>query len=161
MQITVLRLDNNSTSCRGVIYIDNTLYGVTMEDSIRDKKISTITGIPAGSYKVKYQKEPTKLTQKYRARYEGWFYNHLMLLNVPGYKSVYIHIGNEPKNTDGCILVNNIMYCDRAEFSGQSTDAFRKFYQKVCAAINRDDAVEIEIRNSFVLVGQEIIKETE
>jgi len=156
-QITSFRLDNNSISCRGVIYIDSELFGITMEDPIRDKKIPAITGIPAGSYKIKYQEEPTKLTVKYRNLYD-WFNNHLMLVDVPGYQSVYIHIGNYPRNTDGCILINNILTASDPSMCGQSTDAFRKFYLKVSAAINRGDDVEIEIRNSFARIGQEIIK---
>ena len=160
MKITHFRLDNNATSCRGVVYIDPVLYGFIMEDPIRDKKISTITGIPAGTYGIVYQESPTKLTQKYRAKY-SWFNKHLMLKDVPGYQSVYIHIGNYPRNTDGCLLINNIAYANDSKMLGQSTDAYRKFYQKVSAELNRGGKVTIEIKNTFELIGQEIIKETE
>ncbi len=158
MDIQHLRLDNNKTSCRGAIYIDTIFYGVTMEDPVRTEKIPKITAIPAGEYEVIFRDEPSTKREQYRAKYD-WFHNHLWLQNVPGYQWVYIHIGNYPKNSDGCLLVNNILYSDDNSKEGQSTDAFRKFYLKVKSALDKEENVKIIIKNVFQAVGQEILSE--
>jgi len=160
MKITHYRLDNNQTSCRGVIYIDDTLFGFVMEDPVRTKKIKDVTAIPAGKYEIIYQENITPKTQAYRQKYD-WFGKHLMLKDIPNYKTVYDHIGNYPTNTEGCRLINNIMTANDVKQLGQSTPTFKRYYLKVTAALDRGDKVETEIINLFEQVGQKIINESE
>jgi len=163
MKITVLRIDNQSSStkpisCRSLAYIDGVLECGIIEDPVREKKIAKITAIPAGVYEVKLRKEITPKTQDYRDKYD-WFNWHLHIQDVPGYSGIYCHIGNYPSNSDGCLLCNNIFYADEPSKMGQSTDSFRKFYQKVVAALEGGDKVMIDIRNVFESIGQNIIPE--
>jgi len=164
MKLTVLRLDNQSSStkpvsCRSLAYIDGVLECGIMEDPVREKKIAKITAIPAGVYEVKIRQDITPKTIDYRERYPDWFDKHLHIQDVPGYSGIYIHIGNKPKNSDGCLLVNNIFYTNDPTKMGDSTNTFRKFYQKIVSAIESGDKVMIDIRNVFESIGQNIIPE--
>ncbi len=156
MHIKHFRLDNNKTSCRGVIYIDGELFGFVMEDPIREVKIPGETGIPAGIYQVVYQERLTGKTTAYRRKFD-WFDKHLMLKDVPNYVDVYDHIGNFPKDSKGCRLITNIMTANDPTQLGQSTPTFKRYYLKVKAALDRGEVVTTEIVNLFEDVGQEIL----
>ena len=91
----------------------------TLEDSVRMKKIDKITAIPAGHYKVIPQVSYT--IKEIRP----------MLINVPNYYGVFLHIGNRPEETDGCILPgknkgDNIVF--------DSGKAYREVCGILCAA---------------------------
>lgn len=108
VELKVSRFKYSPKSTIGMLYVDNILFGYTLEDPVRrleDKnkdgdfddagegKIYGQTAIPAGTYEV-------KLTMSNR-------FKRILpeLINVPGYKGVRIHNGNTPDHTEGCILV--------------------------------------------------------
>jgi hypothetical protein len=63
-----------------------------LEDPVRKVKVSKKTAIPAGKYRVVPHVSYT--VKEIRP----------MLLEVPNYWGVFIHIGNNPEQTDGCLL---------------------------------------------------------
>jgi hypothetical protein len=106
--------------------------GYTLEDEARPYKQPGETRIPAGSYEIDLQLIDTPLTIKYRAKYP-WFKKHLEIKNVPGFKGVYIHIGNFDADTAGCVLLgdnadNNVIGPGSIS---NSTAAFRRFYENI------------------------------
>lgn len=106
--------------------------GYTLEDQFQVVKIPKETRIPAGKYTVDIQKEVTPKTQAYRNKFL-WFKNHLEIKNVPGFKGVYIHIGNSDDDTEACILIgdnadNNVIGPGSIS---NSTACFKRFYQSV------------------------------
>jgi hypothetical protein len=108
--------------------------GYTLEDQAQAKKVMKETRIPAGRYRLVLNRStvPTPKTEQYRKKYP-WFKWHIMLLDVKGFSGIYIHIGNDDDDTDGCILlgdvIDNIML-RRATPLTQSTNAFERFYKK-------------------------------
>lgn len=77
-----------------VVHNSNILFQcATLEPKVREKKIMGCTAIPSGTYEVKYQ-----YSSKFAAQMP-------FLQNVPNFSGVMIHVGNEVKNTQGCILV--------------------------------------------------------
>lgn len=103
-----------------------------LEDEQRDIKVSGETRIPAGTYTIDRQPIDTPLTLKYRQKYP-WFKNHIEIKNVPGFKGIYIHIGNYDADSDGCLLCGDI--ADNNVISPgsvmKSTEAFKRFYESV------------------------------
>lgn len=65
----------------------------TLEDTIRRKKEPGITAIPAGRYEI----------QMREFKGTGKMYPYLM--DVPFYSGIFIHGGNTPQDTEGCVLV--------------------------------------------------------
>lgn len=110
------------------------LLGFVCEDQPqKGPKIKGETRIPAGRYRLVLNKVETDLTNKYRAKYP-WFKWHIMLENVPNFVGIYIHIGNDDDDTDGCLLMgdilNNITLAKNAkQMIQESTLCYERFYK--------------------------------
>lgn len=74
----------------------------TLEPKIRKEKIKGHTAIPAGTYTVEYA-----MSQKFGKKMP-------FLKNVPNFTGVMLHVGNELKDTEGCILVGEIKDMEKA-----------------------------------------------
>lgn len=134
----------------GALYIDGVKFCDTLEDTDRGltqvmdldeiKKIKKkgVTAIPTGTYDVVMN----VVSPKYSTRQQYKFCNGKLprLLNVPGFEGMLIHIGNYPKDTDGCILVgfNKVKGAVM-----NSTDTFNKLYNILS---NAEDKITIEIK---------------
>ena len=84
------------------MYAKPGLFCATLEDTFRHEKKKKVTRIPAGRYRLDLRKGSPMAT-----RYQDKFGTNgmLWLRDVPGFKFVYIHIGNTDQDSDGCILV--------------------------------------------------------
>jgi len=114
MNFILQRFSDNRTSTLGILLkkvvfgtdYKTVLQAYTLEDESRDVKMSGETRIPAGVYELGINAADTPLTLKYRKKY-SWFKYHIEVKNVPGFKGIYIHVGNVDDNTDGCILLGD------------------------------------------------------
>ena len=146
MKLTLKRYSDNNESTLGLLFIDGKFECYTLEDIYRDVKVSGKTRIPSGIYQIKLRNEGG-MTKHYGNLYD-FHKGMLWLQNVPNFSYVYIHIGNEAKNTEGCILVANTANNNQIEkkgFIGQSTPAYEKLYKKVSKSISNGDYTYIEI----------------
>lgn len=96
MNLYVLRTNYNEECTIGLMLINDTVFGYTLEDVVRPNnspKVYGKTAIPSGRYQVIVNTSPR--------------FNRPMplLLNVPGFSGIRIHGGNTDKDTEGCILV--------------------------------------------------------
>lgn len=125
----------------------------TLEDEYRDKKQAGDTRIPAGFYEIAIRKEETPMTLKYRTKYP-WFVNHIEILKVPGFNSIYLHIGNRDSDTDGCLLLgDNADNNQIGEGSiSNSTNAFKRFYSNTYEYLSNGHKAFIEIRDEKFLL---------
>ena len=105
----------------------------TLEDAKRDIKVYGKTCISVGTYQIKTRNEGGK-HHKYSDRFavhEGMSW----LQDVPDFTWVYIHVGNFPKDTLGCILVGETKAVDSI---GRSVAAYTKIYPLILAAIQNE-----------------------
>lgn len=107
----------------------------TLEDPVREgPKIYGRTAIPAGTYQVIINKS-------------GRFKRFMpLLLNVPGFSGIRIHIGNTARETDGCILVGRTRGLD---WIGRSRDAYDELFAILTAALDSGERVYITIENQI------------
>ena len=109
------RIARRETYTIGRLYIDGVWFCDTLEDTdrglrqdmplpvLRAKKRKGVTAIPTGRYRVTLGvKSPKYSTRKQYEFCQGYVPR---LINVPCYDGILIHIGNYPKDTEGCILV--------------------------------------------------------
>jgi hypothetical protein len=115
MELVLKRIARRETYTIGRLYIDGILFCDTLEDTdrglrqdmplpvLRAKKRKGVTAIPTGRYRVTLGvKSPKYSTRKQYEFCQGYVPR---LINVPCYDGILIHIGNYPKDTEGCILV--------------------------------------------------------
>lgn len=114
MNLLVKRQVFAKDSTIGEMYIDGKLFGYTLEDVVRDKKIPGETAIPTGTYKVVID-------------YSNHFKRDLPhVLDVPEFEGIRIHPGNSDKDTEGCILVGDSY---KADWITNSRVTFDKLFQ--------------------------------
>lgn len=161
MELILQRFSDNRDSTIGLLFkkilagTEERLHfmAYTLEDEFREEKVSKETRIPAGFYEVIINKAETEKTLAYRKKYP-WFKYHLMLKNVPGFQGIYIHIGNNDADTEGCILLgdaadNNTIGAGNVT---SSTPAFTRFYKEVYDLLEQGNKVHITIRDEKYLL---------
>lgn len=144
MELLLNRIARKETYTIGRLYVDGVRFCDTLEDTdrglkqtmdlavLRAKKRRGITAIPAGRYKVTLSAKSPKFSQKKAYDFcKGYLPR---LINVPAYDGVLIHIGNYPKDTEGCILVGKN---SKVGAVLESTTTFKLLYEKLKSA--KDD----------------------
>ena len=144
MKLLVSRVIDRDTCTLGVMKVDGHAFA-TLEDPQQDEKIAGNTRIPSGTYDIGLRKN-SPLATKYRERYGDNHYGMIWLLDVPGFKYVYIHTGNTHEHTEGCLLVGLDMNIGVGTIS-QSRTAYRQLYPLVMAALEIGESVTIEIKD--------------
>lgn len=142
--------DNETTIGYMVDLTDMSLQGYTCEDQRQVQKIMKETRIWAGRYKLVLNKVVTDKTKEYQKKFP-WFKYHIMVENVKDFAGIYIHIGNNEKNTDGCILLGDTLHnlsipaIAKGNPLTESTDAFERFYKKYFPILESGKEVYITI----------------
>ena len=142
MKITLNRHTFTEASTIGDLYMGNEFICHILEDTDRWKdtamtveemqeiKVKGKTCIPYGEYEVKYTYSP-----KYKRKM-------LLIAGVPVFKGIRIHIGNYPKDTEGCPLPGLTKGLD---FVGNSKVATKKVYDKLVPVLESGEEVTINI----------------
>lgn len=116
-----------------------------LEDEYREEKVKGDTRIPAGVYHLRFRKENTSLTQKYRQRFK-WFTWHIEIVGIKNFSNVYYHVGNNEADTAGCPLLGQM--CDLSSGDGiisRSAAAYEQWYKVVSGYLNAGDTVIVQI----------------
>ena len=115
MKLTLKRIAKKPKYTIGKLYIDNTYFCDTLEDTdrglnsnmgavaIQSKKVPGETAIPIGTYKVDMNTVSPRFQNTSWAK--KWRGIVPRLIDVPGYMGVLMHPGNTERDTSGCILV--------------------------------------------------------
>ena len=104
--------------CIGKLSVDGKYFCDTLEDTdrglkstddplyIKGIKKSGVTAIPTGTYIVDMNTKSPKYSDFNRYKWAQQYDGRLpRLLKVPEFDGILIHVGNYPKDTEGCILV--------------------------------------------------------
>lgn len=115
MELLLKRIARKEKYTIGQLYIDGEYFCDTLEDTdrglsqeaglavCRRKKIPGVTAIPTGRYRVLTNVVSPRFS-KFK-QYEFCGGRLPRIINVPAFEGVLIHIGNYPKDTEGCVLV--------------------------------------------------------
>lgn len=144
MKLEVLRYSDNGESLLGLLFIDGKFECYTLEDEARTEKVWGETAIPDGEYKVEYRTVGGH-HERYSKRFSDIHKGMLHVKDVPNFKYILIHIGNDDDDTAGCLLVGNSSISNQVQdgFVGYSTDAYKRLYKKVSNALEKNEKVTI------------------
>lgn len=144
LTVTLKRQPSKADYTEGALQIEGLagIFCYTLEDERRAVKVKGETRIPAGRYKLALRQEG-KMHPKYAARFP-FHQGMLWLLNVPGFEYVYIHIGNDDDDTEGCILVGLSV---KDGYLAASEAAYKKLYPLLADAIQTGIGAEIIVQD--------------
>jgi hypothetical protein len=152
MKLTVKRFADNGETTLGILYIDGVFECFTVEDQEqKGDKVKGETRVPNGTYDVKLRAEGgyhNKYTSKYGDMHKGMLCIHnkpnwKLENNGKSFQYILIHTGNNDDHTMGCLLVNDAV--SGTAFTGSSSvNAYKDFYPKVTAAMDKGETVSIE-----------------
>ena len=142
MEIKVIELKATDEETISAVFIDNKFICYSLEDEQRDEKIHGETRIDGNIYNVTLRTEGG-----FHARYlkkvgPDFHRGMLHVREVPKFKWVLIHIGNDDDDTMGCLLVG--MDHNNKDFISSSRIAYEKFYPIVASALVKGENVTIE-----------------
>ncbi len=147
MIIDLYRYSSQSKTTFGAVLINGKFQCYSIEDRHRDQKIKHETRIPKGVYSIKYRE-----FGGHYSRYKNKYTSHkgmLQIMNVPNFKDILIHIGNDNGDTSGCLLLCNEVNNNKTDQGKgtRSTKAYLDFYFKVCEALDNNEDVAIQIHD--------------
>lgn len=145
MKIKVYRYSSQSRTTMSAIHLDGEFECFGLEDRHRDVKVMGETRIPQGTYTVGLRivgGHHAKYSKKFPHFHKGM----LHVLNVPNFKYILIHIGNDELDTMGCLLTGDYVNNNKLQRGGlkSSTNAYSNMYKKVIAAFERNEPVTIQ-----------------
>ena len=112
MKVTLKRCIFEDDTTIGVLKLDGKFQCFTLEDAIQKIKIAGKTAIPKGNYKV-----ILNMSNRFQKVLP-------LIMDVPNFTGVRIHSGNTHVDTEGCLLVGNLIINNRT--IGESKNAMDK-----------------------------------
>src|SRR5690606_32791950 len=140
VEIHVKRVRQGKNSTLSELYIDGEYTCYVLEDSVRDEKIKGSTAIPAGRYKLEFNRYGA-MNGRYKRMFPKFHRGMIELKDIPNFSYVYIHIGNTYADTAGCLLVGNTMRYDKdwGEYEiYQSKKAYAMLYRRLAAMMEKE-----------------------
>ena len=154
MKLELYRFSSQNESTLGILYLVNNetnqkdFLCFTLEDEKRSVKVYGETRIPKGTYKIKYRKEGG-YHNKYTKRFPSIHRGMLEIRDVPNFTHILLHCGNTDDDTDGCLLVGNVVSQNITKdgFLGQSTDCYKRIYPILADILDTQKHLSIKIIN--------------
>ena len=157
MRLELYRFSSQNESTLGILYLVNDgtnqkdFLCFTLEDEKREVKVYGETRIPEGTYQIKYRTEGGYFA-KYKKRFPNLHNDArgvLQLLDVPNFKYILLHCGNSADDTDGCIILGNVVSQNITKdgFLGQSTDCYKRIYPILADILDSQKHLSIKIIN--------------
>lgn len=135
MELKLPRFSGGDEATLGLLFMNGAFFCYTLEDQFNEPKVPGETRIPPGRYQIKLRDEG-KMTVRYAKRFD-FHLGMLHLQDVPGFKYVYIHTGNNDDHSEGCILVGDGQVQNVTERGSvqSSVAAYTRLYEMVIGAL--------------------------
>tara|TARA_R110002051_G_scaffold325176_1_gene426166 strand:- start:1658 stop:2128 length:471 start_codon:yes stop_codon:yes gene_type:complete len=151
MKLKVIRISSGEDSTSGVLFDitdpDNKKFlAYTLEDEKRSEKVMHETRIPAGEYKI-ILRTHGGTHPRYAKRFPDIHRGMLHVIDVPNFKYILIHCGNDDEDTSGCLLVGDTQKNNQVEengFIGGSSKNYARIYPPIAAALEAGEEVTIK-----------------
>ena len=154
MILELYRFSSQNESTLGILYLVNNetnqkdFLCFVLEDEKRSVKVYGETRIPKGTYQIEYRKEGG-YHNKYKKRFPSIHRGMLEIRDVPNFTHILLHCGNTDDDTDGCLLLGNVVSQNITKdgFLGQSTDCYKRIYPILSEILDSQKQLSIKIIN--------------
>ena len=109
MKLEVIRFSSQNDSTLGLLFdVTNgrKFLCFTLEDEDRETKVMSETRIPAGIYELKLR-TTGGFHSRYSKKYGSWHKGMIHVQNVPNFRYILWHTGNNDEHTAGCLLLGD------------------------------------------------------
>lgn len=135
MKIRLTRLFQRARATIGALFVNEVFYCYTCEDGFHYEKIPGQTRISAGIYEIGIR-QGSPMANRYDKQFAAAGHSGMLWIkDVPNFEYVYLHIGNDADDTDGCILVGTSAGSSTVS---HSTNAYHYIYKKIRQAISSE-----------------------
>jgi hypothetical protein len=143
--VSLVRFKQTKNSTIGMLRY-NDFFCFILEDGYREKKEKGKTRIPAGKYELTFRKEGGfyERYSKYYAE-QHWM---IELKDVPNFKYILIHKGNNTDDTAGCLITGKFYDLGNDYFVMYSGTAYSEL-RKVLVPMMKLKTMYIEITEKF------------
>lgn len=142
------RLFRNEHETIGIISSAGRIICHSLEDEKRTIKVFSETRIPAGTYRITLRTEGSH-HERYKLKFPELHNGMLWVRDVPNFKWILIHIGNDDDDTAGCLLTGISSYIkkdNRYELI-HSTSAYLRLYPLMAEPLSKGDEVLLIVRD--------------
>ena len=143
MLINLNRFSDSGEDTLGYLREGDRLLCFTLEDEARAIKVFGETRIPAGTYQLRLRKTG-RLHGIYSERY-SFHKGMLWIPEVPNFKWIMFHTGNNDDHTAGCPLVGDQPVTNSIEPGGdnllRSVQAYKRIYPPIAQAIQKSSVI--------------------
>lgn len=150
METKIIRVAEGKNSTLSHLYIGGLFCCYLLEDSIRKEKISGLTCIPEGEFRLSLN-HWAGMNARYERRFPKLHEGMVEITEIPNYQLVFIHIGNYHTDTAGCPLTGS--YWQRLDGDYQvmhSETAYKYVYPLLVEGIQRGNTrLVVENRVDF------------
>ena len=148
MKAKIIRVPEGKQSTLSQLYIDGIFQCYLLEDKIRAIKIPKQTAIPAGNYTLRLNTWGG-MNAEYRQKFPKLHKGMIEINGLPNFSFVYIHIGNNFRQTAGCPLCGfGFDFIDGDYQIVRSKDAYQMVYPKLLSVAQSEEN-QISIENNF------------
>lgn len=131
MELRIKKMHESVDCTISRLFINGVPSCLILQDGPRPVKVYGETRIPQGRYELKMRKHGG-FHARYLRKYGDWHKGMIELMNVPDFKYILIHIGNNNSHTAGCLLTgttSNKQEC----FVGSSERAYKEVYPQIAS----------------------------
>jgi hypothetical protein len=148
MKLEVIRFSSQNDSTLGLLFdVTNgrKFLCFTLEDEDRETKIMSETRIPAGIYDLKLR-TVGGFHSRYSKKYGSWHKGMIHVQNVPNFRYILWHTGNNDEHTAGCLLLGDTSQqnISKEGFIGGSTSAYKRVYPIIAKALKSGKQVRVK-----------------
>ena len=141
----IIRVAEGKHSTLSHLYIGGLFCCYLLEDKVRDHKVAGQTAIPPGNYGLSLNLGAGK-NGTYAKRYPEFHEGMMEIVEIPNYRLVFIHTGNNHAHTRGCPLTGLYWVSINGDYEVRgSVVAYKEAYPQLLAQIKAgNDRIIVE-----------------
>jgi hypothetical protein len=129
MELRTKKMHESNDCTISRLFINGIPSCLVLQDGPRLVKVYGETRIPQGRYELKLRKHGG-FHARYQRKYGEWHKGMIELMNVPDFKYILIHIGNDNTHTAGCLLTGTTNVNSKC-YVGSSERAYKAIYPTI------------------------------